>query len=437
MPDAISLALVVAVASPVAAALVVSAVLFLGSRAPGAPFVARTIGAGLLFSVWAQVVIGAAALGPAGATAGEIDFGSWLQVGSYEIPAVFLVDRVSFAFGALASTLTLLVARYSRTYLHKEPGFARFFLLLGLFASGTQLVAYAGAFDLMFAGWELMGVSSALFIGFYRERAEPARSSLRAFATYRMCDVGFLLAVVATHELIGSTRISAFANAAALPAGQVTAIAGLFMLAALGKSAQLPFSGWLPRAMEGPTPSSALFYGGVSIHAGLYLLLRIWPTLNAAPVVSWMGVVIGAFTALYATAIARTHPDAKGALAHATLAQVALILAEICLGLTTLALVHLSGHALLRVWQYFRAPNTLHDAHRLGHDPHAARRRMLPLPGNIAHRFDVRIYALALHRWRIDERIDSDLVPLWWLAGVLHRLDRRVVRWLSLDEEKR
>jgi NADH:ubiquinone oxidoreductase subunit 5 (subunit L)/multisubunit Na+/H+ antiporter MnhA subunit len=99
------------------------------------------------------------------------------------------------------------------------------------------------------------------------------RSALRAFATYRLCDAGFLLAIVTTHELLGSTRLSALDAAAALPRRRRSSPA-LFLLAAMGKSAQLPFSGWLPRAMEGPTPSSALFYGGVSLHAGLFLLLR-------------------------------------------------------------------------------------------------------------------------------------------------------------------
>ena len=141
----------------------------------------------------------------------------------------------------------------------------------------------------------------------------------------------------------------------------------------MGKSAQLPFSGWLPRAMEGPTPSSALFYGAVSIHAGLFLLLRVWPVLEVSFVARTVGVLVGLATALYATAVVRVHTDAKGALAHATLAQVGLILAEICLGWTALALTHLVCHAFLRLGQYLKAPNTIHDSHRLGHHARTAR----------------------------------------------------------------
>ena len=252
---------------------------------------------------------------------------------------------MSVAFSLLGAALTALVARFSETYLHREPGYVRFYVLLGIFATGTQLVAFAGALDLLFAGWEAIGIASALFIGFFHERPEPVRSSIRAFTTYRLCDIGFLIAIVATHELIGSTRLADLGQSTTLPAAEVTAIALLLLVTAFGKSAQLPFSGWLVRAMEGPTPSSALFYGAVSIHTGLYLLLRTAPLLNATPVASAVGTTVGILTAWYATAVARTHSDTKGALAQATLAQTGLILAEICLGWTTLALVHLVCHA--------------------------------------------------------------------------------------------
>jgi NADH-quinone oxidoreductase subunit L len=323
--------------------------------------------------------------------------------------------------------LTLVVGGFSRTYLHREPGFLRFFVLLSLFASGTQLVAWAGALDVMFAGWELMGWSSALYIGFFCERREPVRSSLRAFTTYRMCDIGFLLAMVATHEFVGSTRLAELALESVVAPAATPLIAAMFVLAALGKSAQLPFSGWLPRAMEGPTPSSALFYGGISIHAGLYLVLRVWPVVAASPVVTAATAVIGVLTALYATAVARVHPDAKGALAHATLAQVGLILAEIALGFTTLALFHILGHASLRVWQYLRAPNTIHDAHRLGH--YAAPAFLGSAPPGLA----ARAYLAALHRLRLDERIDALLSPVLLLARLLDRVDAAYRRKATLD----
>ncbi len=300
--------------------------------------------------------------------------------------------------------------------------------LLGLFATGTQLVALAGALELFFAGWELIGISSALFIGFFHERDEPVRSSVRAFATYRLADAGLLIGTVTMFELLGSTRFAALDSAAKLPAGQATVLALLFLLSAMGKSAQLPFSGWLPRAMEGPTPSSALFYGAVSIHAGLFLLLRVWPVIEVSMVARVIGVIVGLATAVYAAMVARAHADAKGALAHATLSQVGLIMAEICMGWITLALTHLVCHALLRLGQYLKAPNMIHDSHRLGHD----HRR----PSLIERSFPAlnrRLYAAALHRLRLDDRIDTVFSPVLALAWLIDRADRRLRRTLSLD----
>jgi NADH-quinone oxidoreductase subunit L len=385
------------------------------------------IGAGLAVALLGHLSVGALTWG-SGVT--ELDYGTWIQVGAYEIPAVLRIDHVGAAFAVLSASLTAMVAWFSRTYLHKEPGFFRFYLLLGLFGTGTGLVATAGALDVMFAGWEMISLASALFIGFFHERPEPVRSALRAFATYRLCDAGFLLAIVTTHELNGSTRLSALDAAAALPPVDAAIVAGLFLLSTMGKAAQLPFSGWLPRAMEGPTPSSALFYGGVSLHAGLFLLLRTSHALQAAPVVGAVAVVVGVATAVYATVVARTHTDAKGALAHATLAQVGLILAEIAAGFTDLALIHLVGHAMLRVWQYLRTPNTLHDAHRLGHEhahPSLFRR--------VAPELSDRLHAAALHRFRLDERLDAALAPILALAAWLAAADRRLRARLSLDED--
>lgn len=423
--------LATAIVAPFLGAVVAGIGLVLAKQWLAERTVARIIRTGLSVSVAASIGAILTYLGVLGtAVRGEVEFGNWLSVGDYAIPLTLLVDEGALVFSLLASVLTLLVARFSRTYLHKEPGFDRFFFLIGMFAAGTQLVAFAGALDLFFAGWELIGISSALFIGFFHERPEPVRSSVRAFATYRLCDMGLLIAIVTIHELLGSTRLPALDNAASLPAAESSAIAALLLLSAMGKSAQLPFSGWLPRAMEGPTPSSALFYGAVSIHAGLYLMLRVSSVIEVAPYVAAFGVFIGVLTALYASAVARVHTDAKGALAHATLAQIGLILAEISLGLTTLALVHLSCHALLRVYQYLRAPNMIHDAHSFGHGHH---QRGPGLLGRIAPGLSERVYAAALHRWRLDERIDAAVAPALSLARVLDRFDHRVRSALSMD----
>lgn len=251
----LQVALLVAVTTPAFTSLGLGLVFFARGRVPSETATTRTIGAGLLISlcsgIWAML---AASAWFGHEFRGEVDFGNWLTVGTYAVPAVFLVDGIALSFSILAAALTALVAHFSRTYLHREPGYVRFHVVLGLFATGTQLVAYAGALDIAFAGWELMGISSALFIGYFFERPEPVRSSVRAFAIYRLCDAGFLIGIVATHELLGSTRLAALEAAPSLSPLAASLIGTLFLLSAIGKSAQLPFSGWIVRAMEGPRP---------------------------------------------------------------------------------------------------------------------------------------------------------------------------------------
>ncbi len=429
MGEIVRIALAVAITAPLTAVVLVGARALLADRHPSEAFAYRVVSASLSLSLLGSLVVLLRFAGVGGeAVHGEVEFGDWLQIHDFVIPLVFLVDRVSVTISLFAGGLTLLVARFSRTYLHKEGGFVRFFALLGLFATGTQLVALAGALEVFFAGWELIGIASAMFIGFFHERGEPVRSSIRAFATYRFADAGLLIATVTTFELLGSARFSVFAQAATLPAGEASIIALLFLVSAMGKSAQLPFSGWLPRAMEGPTPSSALFYGAVSIHAGLFLLLRVWPVLEVSLLARSVGVAVGLSTAVYAAAVVRVHTDAKGALAHATLAQVGLILAEICLGLITLALVHLVCHALLRLGQYLQAPNMIHDAHRVGPSRHRP-----SLLERWSPRLSARVYAASLHRLRLDDRVDLLFAPVLVLARALNRADSRLRQALSLD----
>jgi NADH:ubiquinone oxidoreductase subunit 5 (subunit L)/multisubunit Na+/H+ antiporter MnhA subunit len=425
LQDLLPYSVALTIAAPGACAVLLGLYTLLTGRTP----MEQTTAGLIRLSVLASFV-GAGVIAFASTGRHEVDFGAWIRIGTYEVPVVFIIDKVAISFSLLAAALTGLVARFSTTYLHKERGFLRFFVLLGLFCTGTQLVSYGGALDLMFLGWELIGISSMLFIGFFHERNEPVRSSVRAFSIYRVCDAGFLFAIVVSHELLGSTRLTALEGAAALPVMEATTLALLFLLAAIGKSAQLPFSGWLPRALEGPTPTSALFYGGVSIHLGLFLLLRIWPVMEVAPVAKGIGVAIGLATALYANAVARTCSDAKGALAHATLAQVGLILAEICAGLTTLALVHLVGHAFLRVWQYLRAPNMIHDAHRTGL---AASAREEGAPGSLGRA----LYASGLFRLRLDERIDRAAAFFVALGRTLDSADRKLRGLFTAPEVNR
>lgn len=364
--------------------------------------------------------------------------GPWFSTGTYTFEISFLVDRLSATMMVLASAITLLIGRFSVNYLHREAGFTRFFLLLALFATGMLLLVEAGSIDLLFVGWELVGLTSALLIGFFHERTTPVRAGLKAFTIYRLCDIGLLLAVVLLHHFAGSAEwVEALGERAwpgpsvVLGVGPATILGLCLVLAAMGKSAQLPFSSWLPRAMEGPTPSSALFYGALSVHAGLYLLLRAAPLLERAPVASAVLVGVGLLTALHATLVWRVQTDVKSALAYAVLTQVGLMFAEVGMGWYRLALVHLVAHACLRCLQLLRAPSALREVQVR----HAASQGVRQRPVAVAHhvlpeRLRQRFYRLALERFALDVLHEQwALRPLLWIGA---RIDKAERLWVGV-----
>src|SRR5581483_7883261 len=252
---------------------------------------------GLVFSASiiciAAIVWNLAATGERSVT---VTFGNWFAVHDYHFPLVLLADRLSIPFLGLTLVLSGLIGQFSATYLHRERGFLRFFLLLHLFAFGSLLAFAAGSFDLLVAGWEIVGITSVLLIAFFQQRAAPVENGLRVFAVYRACDIGLLVGVFAMHHWAGT---ASFAGGLPMLTGTPSVIVCLLLLlAASGKAAQVPFSGWLPRAMEGPTPSSAVFYGAISIHAGAYLLLRVQPLLAQSGLAAVMVVLAGLATAI-------------------------------------------------------------------------------------------------------------------------------------------
>ncbi|PTL76029.1 NADH-quinone oxidoreductase subunit L [Vitiosangium sp. GDMCC 1.1324] len=367
----------------------------------------------------------------------EVEVGRWFSAGDYSFLVSLFVDRLSATMMVLTSAITLLIGWFSVNYLHREPGFARFFLLLALFATGMLLLVESGSIDLLFVGWELVGLTSALLIGFFHERATPVRSGLRAFTIYRLCDMGLLVGAVLLHHFAGSAEWADALGERAWPGPAValgvvpaTVLALCLMLAAMGKSAQLPFSSWLPRAMEGPTPSSALFYGALSVHAGLYLLLRVAPLLESAPVARAALVIVGLLTAVHATLVWRVQTDVKSSLAYGVLTQVGLMFAEVGLGLYRLALVHLVAHACLRCLQLLRAPSALREvqarraALRAAKPPSVAVAHQV-LPEGLLRRF----YRLAL------ERFSLEVLHERWAMGPLLRggqwMDRMERRWVG------
>ena len=337
-------------------------------------------------------------------------FGNWFTVGEYHFPLVLTADGLALPFLGMTVVLAGLIGRFSATYLHRERGFLRFFLLLHLFAFGSLLAFAAGSFDLLVAGWELVGITSVLLIGLFQQRTPPVENAVRVFAVYRACDIGLLVAVFALHNWGGVQQLTA---------GRATAVGLLLLLAAAGKAAQVPFSGWLPRAMEGPTPSSAIFYGAISIHAGAYLLLRAQPVLAQSGLARGLAMAVGVATAIHGTMSGRASADAKTSLAYASLTQVGVVFVEIGLGWTTIATVHIVGHAMVRTLQFLRAPSMLHDYHKM----HAAMGgEVAPTGKHLEVLFPERAQ-LWLYRWALD-RGNLDTILDRFGTGPLMRASR-------------
>lgn len=355
----------------------------------------------------------------------------WFRVGEYRFALALYLDHLNLPLVFLTTILLGLISQFSVRYLHKEEGYFRFFLLLHLFGFGALLVLCAASFDLLLAGWELVGLSSVLLVGFFRDRAQPVANGVRVFAAYRLSDLGLLLGIFVMHvlgktaELDGLLRGDWPEQTSTLSHGAALLVGVLLAIAAAGKSAQLPFSGWLPRSMEGPTPSSALFYGGISVHLGAYLLLRIQPVLAQSVWVSGFVVVLGLATALHASMGHRVNSDAKTSLAYATMAQIGLIFAEIALGFPKLALAHMMGHAALRTAQFLRAPSMLHDYHRV----HAAAGGEIGKTGThyeqvLPWKMRAWLYSLALQGNGVDAVLDRLIVmPAIRIARALALFD--------------
>lgn len=368
-----------------------------------------------------------------GGRAVEVSFGTWFAVHDYRFPLVLLADRLSVPFLLMTAVLIGLIGQFSATYLHREPGFVRFFLLLHLFAFGSSVAFAAGSFDLLVGGWEVVGITSVLLIGFFHNRGAPVENGIRVFTVYRACDIGLLLAVFALHHWAGTTLFTR--GVPDLSSAQSGIVSLLLLFAAAGKAAQVPFSEWLPRAMEGPTPSSAIFYGAISIHAGAYLLLRAMPLMADSWLASALLIATGVITAIHGTIVGRASADAKTSLAYASLTQVGIVFVEIGFGWTTLAVCHILGHATVRTLQFLRAPSMLHDYHQMhsavGGELSPSGRHiedLLPEPAQIW------LYRWAMDRGHLDTLLERAVVhPLMKLSALLASMDR----WTSPRRKRR
>lgn len=356
-----------------------------------------------------------------------------LQLG----PIAILADTYSSILVIFYCLLILLISIFSRRYLHKDPGYFRFYFFLNLFGAGVQTTLIAGNLSLMMIGWEAVGVASAMLISFFFERSKPVEHGLRAFFTYRICDLGFVIAFMLLHTANLPTSFNFGFNELwqTLPSpnnsGTALLIGLALVFAASGKSAQLPFSGWLPRAIEGPTPSSAIFYGAISVHLGAFLLLRCAPLIEQSLLLKGAILTIAIATAIHSTLSGRVQTDIKSSLAYASLTQVSVIWIEIALGFHTLAIVHMIGHGALRSLQILKSPSALHEHQHLEEAlgtqiPSKAQHLEKLIPGSLQ---------LWLYRHSLDRGFADAIIFSWIFSPMkrfLNRIERADQKWVNM-----
>lgn len=324
------------------------------------------------------------------------------QTAGFAFVIQFYYDDVTAVYSVVGALIFFLVATFSRYYMHRDSGFKRFFNTLLFFLTGYNLIILSGNFETLFVGWETIGLSSFLLIAFYRNRYLPVKNGLKVLSIYRLSDISLILAMWMmhhlTHQNITFTQLTD-ARTMAIDLNHNSMaffIALTILLAAVTKSAQLPFTSWLPRAMEGPTSSSAIFYGSLSIHIGVFLLLRTYPFWQDMLLVKIVLIVIGAFTGIIGTFIARVQPTVKTQIAYASAAQIGIMFIEVALGFHVLALVHFAGNAFLRTYQLLVSPSVLNYLvhHQYFHYEPAKTRGQ--------NKWANTIYTLSIKEWNLD-----------------------------------
>jgi len=336
-------------------------------------------------------------------------------------------DEITSVFSIVGSLLFFLVATFSKYYMHRDEGYKRFFNTILLFATAYNFIILAGNFETLFIGWEIKGICSFILIAFYRNRYLPVKNAFKAVTNYRISDVALMLAMWMMHHLthtnINFSQLDE-AKEIAIAAGQsgmAIFIVCMIILPAAIKSAQLPFTSWLPRAMEGPTASSAIFYGSVSVHIGVFLLLRthsFWEDMLWAKIAI---ISIGTATAIIATLIARVQPTVKTQIAYSSAAQIGLMFIEVALGFHWLVLIHFAGNAFLRTYQLLVSPSVLNY---LVH--HQYFHYILPTQKTVS-KMKASFYMLSIKEWNLDSMMFKYLwSPFKWLGKKLQFLHAKV-----------
>ena len=306
---------------------------------------------------------------------------TWIHAGSLDVKVGFLVDPLSITMALFVTGIGALIHLYAVGYMHGDERYHQFFVYLNLFGFAMLMLVLADNFLLTFLGWEGVGVCSYFLVSFWFERSTAAVAGKKAFVTNRIGDFGFMIAMFLIFNAFGSLDyLNVLHLAPELAAGTATAIALLLLLGACGKSAQLPLYVWLPDAMEGPTPVSALIHAATMVTAGVYLMARSSPILGAAPDVLTVIAVVGVLTALFAATIACAQDDIKKVLAYSTISQLGYMFLAIGCGAYVAAVFHMITHAFFKALLFLGAGSVIHGMHdeqdmkRMG-----ALRKLLPV----------------------------------------------------------
>jgi NADH-quinone oxidoreductase subunit L len=322
----------------------------------------------------------------------------------------FYFDKVSAVYFLIGAFLTFLVTIYSRYYMHRDVAYKRFFNNILFFYVGYNITVLSGNFETLFIGWEILGVSSFLMIAFYRERYLPVKNAIKVFTIYRFGDIGILLAMWMMHHLwhdnitfLKLTNKQLVHEHLASHSMVGVLISLMILTAAAAKSAQLPFTAWLPRAMEGPTPSSAIFYGSLSVHVGALLLFRTFSFWENQISIKVLIILIGLSTTIIASLIARVQSSIKGQVAYASAAQIGIIFIEIALGFQQLALIHFAGNAFLRTYQLLISPSVV--AYMIREQFYTFQPKHSEKQKKWNRKFKNTVYLLSLKEWYLDRVI--------------------------------
>jgi len=290
---------------------------------------------------------------------------AWIQAGDFRVDFGFMLDQLSLVMSLVVTGVGFLIHIYSVGYMWEEGGFYRFFSYMNLFMFFMLTLVLANNYLLMFVGWEGVGLASYLLIGFFFLRDSAASAGKKAFIVNRIGDFGFLIALFLLIKHFGSLNYAeVFTAAARLPVeaapGVLTAIAILMMVGAAGKSAQVPLYVWLPDAMEGPTPVSALIHAATMVTAGVYMVCRSNPIFSRSPEALLVVAVVGCFTAFFAATIGMAQTDIKRVLAYSTVSQLGYMFLAAGVAAYSAAIFHLMTHAFFKALLFLAAGSVIH-----------------------------------------------------------------------------